>query len=172
MPRKRKSKKCVNCVHLYTDHGRHEACWFAGKVKDPTKKTCKKFKEGVSFVPRLRGKLSKLVKFDPEKFASWTFYTEDSQCLILSWDPKEWCWKSQLVGISKKGGLVTKNFSPTTELAAFFGRAEINGVGENNIYTSNSFEDPDEFDEDQCIVNKPREVRLYPVRPNKRKSDA
>jgi hypothetical protein len=145
-----------------------EACWFSGKTNDPAKRACKKFKKGHPFVPRVDGKLSKVAKFDPEKKSSWTFYTGERQCLVLTWDPEIWAWKTHIVGLLPDGGIATKNFEgPDQEMASWFGRVDIVGAGSNSLYTSPGYDDPDDLDEDGVVINKPAEVRLYPIKPRK-----
>ncbi len=169
MPRGRKQgKHCRNCSRLYTDYADMESCWFSGKTDNLAKKACKKFKKGHPFIPRIDGKLSKVVKFDPEKKSSWTFYTAEGQCLILTWVPEMVGWKIHMVGLLPEGGIATKCFEgPNQEMASWFGRAEIVGAGGNSLYTSPGHNDPDERDEDGVVINKPTEVLLYPTKPRK-----
>lgn len=169
---KKPSRKCKNCMYLYSDRGSIEGCWFTEKTTNPEKKACKDFKLGPPLIPKVAGKASKLIKFDEDSSSSWVFYTGKHTFLLLTWDPREWVWTMHQIGLSKAGGIVTRKFSPTQEELAFFGRVAVIGADRNNIYTSPGFDDEDVVDEDGTVIDKPTVVKLYPIRPHRKKTDA
>lgn len=152
-------------MRLYTEIGREEACWFSGRVKNPKKKACKKYKQGPPFVPSFDGRMSKVVTFNPEKTSSFTFYTNEDRCLVLTWDAKGKYWRVHAVTIDEAGGLVSKQFGPEEYGVAFTALVELIGAAENSIYSSIGVNQKDEVDEDGFISNKPKELRIYPLHP-------
>jgi len=113
---------------------------------------------------KVGGKKAHIVKV--EKPSAWAFFTSDDQFLILSWEVDHngyGHWRLQL-GATEDGEVVTKKFSPDVELPAFHGEVKVNGVGANELWASYGAEDPDTLDAEGNVVNKPRDVRLYPKR--------
>lgn len=169
-PRKKMVAKCENCIHLYSRHGKKGPCWDTGKTKKLSKRACKFYKAGAPFTPSLDGKLAKAVDLDPDKPHSFVFYLGPKLVLVLAWTQDHvdrWHWKIKLIGIKPGGGLYKKKFTSRAELASFFGEIEILGPGANSLFRSFSFEDIDEKDEEGNVVNKPREIRIYPTADRK-----
>ena len=113
---------------------------------------------------KVHGKEATVVEVDEP--IAWVFFTSEDQFLILSWevDHNEYGhWRFQL-GALKDGKPVMKEFSPGVSLPAFYGEVKINGVGTNELWSSYGVEDPDVKDAEGNVINKPRDVRLYPKR--------
>ena len=89
-----------------------------------------------------------------------------TQALAVAWDvdPSGYgCWRIQQIGV-EKGKLVTKMLKKGEDGAAFYGEVSVVGAGNNDLYTSDGFEDADIVDGEGNVVNKVREVKIFPRR--------
>ena len=160
----KEARRCGTCQYLYTKYKGFGKCWQAGKTISPDKRACKHYRHGVPYLPKLNGKFSKVVPFDPGDPQSWIYYTSATQALVLSWTTDvtgKQCWELKLVGLREEGGLHTKQF--LAEKPAFYGDITALGAGQNALWTSYGYEDADETDEDGIVKNKVRVLRLYPA---------
>lgn len=164
----REKRRCYTCRYLYTKYSGFGKCWHNGRTKNPGKRACRYFRAGPPYLPKIDGRLAKLVRLDPEVPQSWIWYISPTQALVVTWTTDVTgrpCWEVKPIGLKTEGGLQTKQF--TTTSPAFYGEASVLGAGENSLWTSFGFEDPDQLDEDGVVKNKPRVIRLYPVEERK-----
>ena len=113
---------------------------------------------------KVRGKTAKVIRVEDEE--AWAFFTDEDQFLLLSWEIDHngyGHWRLKLSAV-EDGQPVTKRFSPNVEMPAFYGEVKVNGVGANELWASYGVEDPDVKDAEGNVINKPRDVRLYPKR--------
>lgn len=160
----KEQRRCKSCQYLYTRYRGFGKCWQVGKTTDLNKRACRHYKAGVPYLPKLNGKLSKIVPLDPEEAQSWIYYTSATQALVVAWTTDvtgKRCWELKLVGLKEEGGLHTKQF--LSERPAFYGDIAALGAGQNALWTSYGYEDADEVDEDGVVKNKVRVLRLYPA---------
>lgn len=127
---------------------------------------CDEFTAGPVFRPRFDKKAITEVKFDATHSAAWSFWIDATQALFLVWDVDHnqyGHFRTFLIGVDDQG-VVKKKYTARTELPAFFGEIAVRGPNSNDIWSSYGYEDADEVDSEGNIVNKPREVKLYPQR--------
>ena len=113
---------------------------------------------------KVRGKKAEVIEVDGE--TAWAFFTSETHFLLLSWEVDHngyGHWRLKLGGI-EDGKPVVKEFGPGKKVPAFYGEVKVNGVGTNELWSSYGFEDPDVKDAEGNVMNKPRDVRLYPKR--------
>jgi len=167
---KKVSHKCENCMYLYSRHGKKGPCW-GTKTDKPTKRACRSYKEGKPFVPTFDKRQAKTIILPEGEPQAFIFYTSNLQALVAAWTKDltgRWHWSIKLVGIKHTGGLYCKLFEKDQKpLAAFHGEMEVLGPGLSSLFSSFGFEDVDELDEDGNIVNKPREIKIYPAQARK-----
>jgi hypothetical protein len=160
--------KCKACKHLYTSYGKMGACFFS---KNPKlyRGTCTSYKKGQPFIPRIEGKLSKVLPFNPQKSSSWILYNTEHTALIVTWIVNAngvGFWKIHHIGLLPNGGIATKEFEKGVPQAAFAGSVSVVGPGTTDLFTSFNYSDDDQIDEEDNIVNKPKEIRVYPEKMN------
>jgi hypothetical protein len=88
------------------------------------------------------------------------------QALAVAWDlDNHGCgfWRIQQIGLVDSA-LVTKELRRGEVGAAFYGEVSVVGAGNNDLYTSDGFEDADVVDHEGNVINKIREIRIYPKR--------
>jgi len=88
------------------------------------------------------------------------------QALAIAWDMDNHgygFWRIQQIGMVN-GELVTKELRKGEVGAAFHGEVSVIGAGANDLYTSDGFEDADIVDSEGNVLNKIREIRIYPKR--------
>jgi hypothetical protein len=91
---------------------------------------------------------------------------DQDQALAIAWDMDNHdCgfWRIQQIGLVN-GELVTKELRKGEVGAAFYGDVSVIGAGSNDLYTSDGFEDDDIVDQEGNVLNKIREIRIYPKR--------
>lgn len=164
--------KCSKCKYLYTNYGKAVGCYYDEERSGTlTRKSCPRFKKGLPFIPRVDGKLAKTLQISPGKPAAFAIYTNPEHILLVTWHighDKVGFWKIRFIGILPNGGIAPKQFSPDDIRPAFYGEVSVVGPENNSdLYTSPGYEDDDELDEEGNLVNKPSEIRIYPVRERK-----
>ena len=90
----------------------------------------------------------------------------ECQALAVAWDldnHDHGFWRIQQIGLVN-GELVTKELRRGEMGAAFYGEISVIGAGSNDLYTSDGFEDDDIVDHEGNVLNKVREIRIYPKR--------
>lgn len=88
------------------------------------------------------------------------------QALAVAWDMDAHgygFWRIQQIGLVH-GELITKALRRGELGAAFYGEVSVVGAGANDLYTSDGFEDDDVVDHEGNVLNKIREIRIYPKR--------
>ena len=115
---------------------------------------------------KINGRETTEIKHNTEKDSAWLLRCADDCFLLLSWEVDHnqyghWC--INLCSVKDKK-IVTKEFSPGHSAPVFAGEVAIKGVGSNDLWCSFGFDDLDIKDEEGNVVNKPREVRIYPKR--------
>lgn len=155
------SRKCRHCRLFLSSNGSKCAA-SAGSSSD----TCSDFSEGRPFVPTFHGRPVQDVKFDPEKPAAWSFWISDRQVLMVAWEVDHNQYGHFRCFLMRLGanGVETKPFAPRASAPAFAGEVVVKGPKENDLWRSFGYEDEDEFDVEQNLINKPREIKLFPSR--------
>lgn len=88
------------------------------------------------------------------------------QALAIAWDMDNHgygFWRIQQIGLIN-GELITKELRKGDVGAAFYGEVSVVGAGSNDLYTSDGYEDDDVLDHEGNVLNKVREIRIYPKR--------
>lgn len=88
------------------------------------------------------------------------------QALAIAWDMDNHgygFWRIQQIGLDN-GELITKELRRGESGAAFYGEVSVVGAGSNDLYTSDGFEDDDVVDPEGNVLNKVKEIRIYPKR--------
>jgi hypothetical protein len=109
--------------------------------------------------------MAKVLKVGSEKSTAFIIYNADDSALVVTWvvGPNGvGFWKINQVGIKPGGGIATKDFEKDNTQAAFCGSLSVVGPGTTDLFTSYGYWDDDQVDEEGNIVNKPREIRIYP----------
>jgi hypothetical protein len=130
-------------------------------------RACKDFKEGLPLNPTFKGKKAREVKFDPTQPTSFVLRSSDNQILALMWDVDRegyGHWRIKQIGLSPTEGPVMKMFSEGKDGIAFYGDITVVGARQNELWRADGYEDDDLRDEEENVVNKPTEVRIYPRR--------
>ena len=154
-------KHCRNCRLFLDQHG---VVCEASTGLDML--ACKKFKAGPVFSPHFNDKPIKEIKFDSTTPGAWAFWIDETHALLLVWDVDHnqyGHFRTFLLGVDDNG-VIKKKYTPHTALPAFFGELAVKGPNSNDIWSSYGYEDADEVDGEGNIINKPREVKLYPQR--------
>ena len=167
---KKVSHTCENCIYLYARHGKKGPCWGI-KTTKTNKRACRSYKEGKPFIPTFDKRQAKPIVLPDGEPQAFVLYTSNRQALVVAWTKDltgRWHWSIRLVGMKPTGGLYRKLFEKDqAPLAAFHGEIEVVGPGLSSLFSSFGFEDVDELDEDGNIVNKPREIKIYPAQARK-----
>lgn len=157
----RKPKRtCQQCRDLFADGTR------CPNSKGPTAAACKKFRPGRPYRPKFHGQRVQDVEFDPDVPQAFSFWHSDDQCLMLAWEVDHngyGYYRLFLLGFDSDG-VVTKKFTKRKKMPAFYGEVRVKGPGQNDLWASSGFEDPDATDLEGNTYNKPREVELLPKR--------
>jgi len=127
---------------------------------------CGDFKAGRPFAPKFRGTKPQDLKFDPEKPAAWSFWISDHQVMMMAWelDHNQYGHFRCFMMSMTDDGVETKQFAPGSASPAFAGEVVVKGPRENDLWRSFGHEDEDQFDMEKNLINKPREVKIYPSR--------
>ena len=91
---------------------------------------------------------------------------DQDQALAIAWDmDNHGCgfWRIQQIGLLH-GEPVMKELRRGELGAAFYGEVSIMGAGSNDLYSSDGYEDDDVVDQEGNVLNKIREIRIYPKR--------
>lgn len=166
MPRPIK-RKCGRCKYLFTKYGGKGECYYEEKSSGMNMPACPEFKEGVPLVPTYKGKKAKVMVFDPKDPSAFVFQSSDRQLLALMWEPDKdgyGFWRIKQIGLSEKDGPITKQLTADKEDTAFYGEATVVGARHTELYHTDGYEDDDVRDENENIINKPVEIRVYPRR--------
>jgi hypothetical protein len=118
--------------------------------------------EGFTFA----GRGAKVVDIDPETKELLILKHGQQQALAVAWDvdPSGYgFWRIQQVGV-ENGTLVTKELKKGDEGAAFYGEVSVVGAGGNDLFTSDGYEDLDVVDTEGNVLNKVKEIRVFPKR--------
>lgn len=113
-------------------------------------------------------KAATVIEIDPVNKELIILKHGTEQALAVAWDvdPSGYgFWRIQQVGF-EFGDLVVKELRKGDIAAAFHGEVSVVGAGNNDLFTSNGYEDDDVVDVEGNVVNKVREVRVYPKRQN------
>jgi len=127
---------------------------------------CEMFEPGKPFAPSFQGVPITEFEFDPTQPAAWSFWISSDQVMMIAWelDRDQYghfrCFLMQITD----DGIKQKQFTPTTSAPAFAGEVVVKGTNQNDLWNSFGFEDEDEFDLEGNLINKPREVKIYPAR--------
>lgn len=158
----KKAKRCKECEFFAKPPG--PRCPLSTGLE---MKACKKFKAGRPYQPKFRGgKLQEVKGFDPEKTSAWAFWVSTTQALLVVWDIDKnnyGHFRVFLVGVGDNG-VINKQFAENQNIPAFVGEVAVKGPGENDIWSSYGYEDDDIKDAEDNVVNKPREVKIFPAR--------
>lgn len=129
-------------------------------------KACDDFKPGRPFAPKFHGRKVKEIKLDPQEPGAWAFWISDYQVLMVAWelDHNQYGHFRCFMMTLNDDGVETKQFSANVPAPAFAGEVVVKGARENDLWSSFGYEDDDEFDLEGNLINKPREVKLYPAR--------
>ncbi|KKM18745.1 hypothetical protein LCGC14_1662600 [marine sediment metagenome] len=129
-------------------------------------RACTEFKAGRPFAPRFHGHQAKEIKFDPEQPQAWSFWVSDQQVLLMAWelDHNQYGHFRCFIMTLTDDGVETKPFAPGSIGPAFTGEVVVKGSRENDLWRSFGHEDEDQFDLERNLINKPREVKIYPSR--------
>jgi len=153
-------KRCKECKFFATQGPRCPLSTGLNMV------ACDKFKEGRPYRPAFHGKQINDIDFDPTQPSAWSFWVADNQALLLAWelDHNDYGhFRVFLLGFNDDG-VINKHFTASQTLPAFHGEVVVKGPAENDVWASYGFEDADNKDAEGNVVNKPREVKIYPAR--------
>lgn len=112
------------------------------------------------------GKSAKTVDIAADEKELIIIKHDAAQALAIAWDvdPSGYgYWRIQQIGV-EEGRLVTKELRKGEVGAAFYGEVSVVGAGNNDLYTSDGFEDADSVDPEGNVTNKVREIRIFPRR--------
>jgi hypothetical protein len=112
------------------------------------------------------GQVAKVMEVAPDSRELLILTHGTEQALAVAWDMDHHgygFWRIQQIGMSN-GELVTKELRKGEVGAAFHGEVSVVGAGNNDLYTSDGFEDDDVLDHEGNVLNKVREIRIYPKR--------
>lgn len=112
------------------------------------------------------GQVAKVLEIAPDSRELMILTHGTDQALAVAWDidPHGYgFWRIQQLGMSN-GELVMKELRKGDVGAAFHGEVSVVGAGNNDLYTSDGFEDDDILDHEGNVLNKVREIRIYPKR--------
>jgi len=142
----------------------------AGKLCEVSKgldaKACRDFKPGHPFAPKFHGTKVKEIKFDPTVAAAWSFWISDRQVMMMAWelDHNQYGHFRCFLMTVTDGGIEVKPFTSGSAVPAFTGEVVVKGAHANDLWRSFGYEDEDEFDLEGNLINKPREIKIYPAR--------
>lgn len=154
-------KRCRECSHFLNQKGAR--CSLSTGLNMVA---CDKFQEGRPFRPKFNGKSVQEIDFDPEQSAAWSFWIKSDLVMMLVWDVdhnRYGHFRCFLLGLDD-AGVVQKQFSEMKSAPAFMGEIVCKGLAENDIWSSFGYEDEDLRDAEGNLINKPREVKLFPRR--------
>ena len=114
---------------------------------------------------RFSGGSTKIVPFDTEEKMSMLLYGGDKSSLAIAWDIDDaghGFWRILPVGVNDND-IITKESDKSGTGVAFYGEVSIVGIGGTDLFTSYGHEDDDILDAEGHIVNKVKDVRVYPT---------
>lgn len=153
-------KRCSNCRLFLGSTG--ERC----ERSEGLQSTCKDHEAGHPFHPHFQDSPIDEIEFNPEEPGAWSFWIGEDQVLMLVWEIDHNLYghfRIFMVELDDKG-VVRKQFSVDTVAPEFSGSVSVKGPKGNDLWASFDCRDDDQIDGDGNVVNKPREVKVYPRR--------
>ena len=154
------STTCRECRKFFGKKGK---CL---ESKGLSMKACRKFAAGRPFRPDFKGKILNEIKFNHTEENAWIFWISDVTAMVVTWelDHNQYGhFRIFMIGVDD-AGVITKQFTPKSKASAFLGEIAVKGSGQNDLWASFGYEDEDQLDRERNVINKPREVKIYPKR--------
>jgi hypothetical protein len=167
---KRPTKTCGTCKNAFTELTKRSGCPNKHKNKrsPKSKRVCKNYKVGLPLTPTYKDKKARHVKFNLEEPMAFAFHSGENHMLVLIWETTYdgyGYWRIKLAGIDVENEkILTKELTKGKEEYSFYGEVSIVGASKSELYRTFGYQDDDVKDAEGNIVNKPVEVKIFPLR--------
>ena len=153
---------CATCGQLFAGGKRCKGS-LNRDGSDRPRARCNHYQEGKPCRLRHNGQPATEINFDPAKPQMFVLWENRERALVLSWKIDhnlKGSWVVQLLGLDRDGP-IKKQFDSDTTSLAFCGEVQVKGPGQNDLWASFGYEDPDEYDQEGNLLNKPREIWIH-----------